>query len=97
VILILKFNEEKLMKMRMEEILVYFTDMQRTELFSSILYASLKGNQPELEKIDKPTKDTFDLIENFSRVSSELNIDNKLLLSLKAEYEQIQKDIKNHT
>ena len=86
--------------MRMEEIMLFFSDLQKSELFTNELYlrhlSLLQANNPnELPPpLEEEQAKEFELVRRFKRMASEILIENKLLTDLKEEYDQIQKEIK---
>lgn len=90
--MILKFNEEKLMKMQMEEIMIFFSDLQKMEIFTNDLFT--KHQADPSQSFEEAQLKEFRLVRRFSKLAQEISIDNRLLAELKEEYDQIQSDIR---
>lgn len=95
-LVIIQWNEEKLLSMRFEEILLFFSELPQSEFFTNRLFDQiLKGVEVEITNKEEELRNQFLLSKVFVKKTNEIHISRQLLRSLAEEYVQFKAKYNN--
>ena len=81
-LVLLKLYEKRLLDMKIDEILVFFNDLSKSELFINTQYFAIKEGKISIED----ASEEYDIIENLSKSLKETPLPQTILDQLDREY-----------